>query len=958
MANNNVIDIQKEVNDLVELWKKHNLELSKTVDLVNEYGRGIPKKPADVDAKTINVVESINRVKKISIDLTEKERIAQIKLDQAREKAFDDYQKNLDKKTQAEQKAAEKAIRESERIIKQKEKEFAKFEKEFNKYEADLAKQAIAEQKARKAKVQAILNEAKALQSLERQKEKELANLAKEQAKLKVAENLYNKVQQKLNSLQNEYKGLATKKELGLRLTTQEEKQYNNLQARIQKYDTVLKGVDATMGKYQRNVGNYASAFNPLSNSINQLTREMPAFTYSVQTGFLALSNNIPIFFDAISQARNEIKLLQEQGKPTKSLFSQLASSLFSWNTAISVGVTLLTVYGKEIGVFFQNMVNGNKSLNKVKQEYSELVTQSVKDTQKEIVSLDLLYKKATDVNVPIKERNIAVKELQEMYPNYFGNMDTEAIKLGEAEKAYRSLRTAILEYARSQAILSKLTELSAKRLDIEKETADGLKRIQNTNYSLTDEFGNTLRDYNAELDSFLKRQKKKTDEIDTEIQFYEKNYKVIDKVTESTKKHTKAKKANKEQDIVDPNSLKAMEDMISLLKKLQHESDITSERYNALGFQIGLLEKLYNSIQESLKPKEPLLEMSKGIDNIANSNKALADSSKKATDELHKKIEAEEKSKEAIQALQNATDEYIRKLASGEVERALGVVGLSSAKIFLDFDKNGQSTFQKLMYGADTFKEKFAVAFQAIGDVAQEVFAIMSQNSQQYFQDQIARAEAQYEYQLQFANGNADAEKQLQDDLAKKKKEIANQEAKAKKEQTIFNILMNTAQGITAALATVPPKPILAGVIGGLGLAQLAMVSSREVPQYYKGRKGGGAELAITDELGAELHTDKHGNIKDFGTNKGARYKWLDAGDIIYTADETLKYQKAIASTFDNKPYNYTQNATLIREKEFIPFQNVNVNIDKNGINTLITTTAKKSSIMNSYYNLKGIKL
>ena len=69
MANNNVIDIQKEVNDLVELWKKHNLELSKTVDLINEYGRGIPKKPADVDAKTINVVESINRVKKISIDI-------------------------------------------------------------------------------------------------------------------------------------------------------------------------------------------------------------------------------------------------------------------------------------------------------------------------------------------------------------------------------------------------------------------------------------------------------------------------------------------------------------------------------------------------------------------------------------------------------------------------------------------------------------------------------------------------------------------------------------------------------------------------------------------------------------------------------------------------------------------------------------------------------------------------
>jgi len=142
------------------------------------------------------------------------------------------------------------------------------------------------------------LQEIKLAQAREKAFDKYDAQLAKEQAKLNASSNLYNKVQQKLNVLSNEYKALAVQKELTGKLTDKEAQRYDFLQGKIQKYDATLKAVDATMGKYQRNVGNYASGFNVLGNSVNQLTREMPAFTYSVQTGFMALSNNIPIFTD------------------------------------------------------------------------------------------------------------------------------------------------------------------------------------------------------------------------------------------------------------------------------------------------------------------------------------------------------------------------------------------------------------------------------------------------------------------------------------------------------------------------------------------------------------------------------------------------------------------------------------------------------------------------------------
>ena len=74
------------------------------------------------------------------------------------------------------------------------------------------------------------LAEIKLQQAREKAFDKYEAQLNKEQAKLKASENLYNRVQQKLNALSNEYKALATKKELGLTLTDKENQKYTSLQ--------------------------------------------------------------------------------------------------------------------------------------------------------------------------------------------------------------------------------------------------------------------------------------------------------------------------------------------------------------------------------------------------------------------------------------------------------------------------------------------------------------------------------------------------------------------------------------------------------------------------------------------------------------------------------------------------------------------------------------------------------
>lgn len=283
---------------------------------------------------------------------------------------------------------------------------------------------------ARTTKEKAILREENRLLNKELKDQAQIEIQA--QGRLNTSLGLYNKVQAKLNALTVKYNELAIKKQLGIKLSASEEKSYNNLSAKIQKYDTALKAVDASVGKYSRNVGNYASGFDPLSNSINQLTREAPAFANSVQTGFMAISNNIPIFFDAIGQAIQQQKELQAQGKPSKSALQLIAGSLFSFQTLLSVGVTLLTIYGPEMWKWTKAMIAGKEAIDKTAEAQKSL-NEAFKDSD---------YKKAVrDIselknNVELAKQGFLSKEkVLQQYNETLGKVMGSAKSLDEIEQ-------------------------------------------------------------------------------------------------------------------------------------------------------------------------------------------------------------------------------------------------------------------------------------------------------------------------------------------------------------------------------------------------------------------------------------------------------------------------------------------------------------------------------------------
>lgn len=260
------------------------------------------------------------------------------------------------------------------------------------------------------------------------------------------------------------------------------------LLAQIRIVQAELNEAEQASGRFQRNVGNYSSAFNGLGMSIQQITRELPAATMGINMFFLAISNNLPIFFDEVQKARKEYAAYIEELKKGNTdvqkvapVWKQIISGVVSWNTALVVGITLLTAYGKEIFNYIGGLISTKKAtldLLSAEQEMALARREAIKSSANERVKLDILYKATQDHTRSLKERNAAVEELQKMYPSYFGNLSNEAILAGKAKDIYAQLRGELTANAIARAQLNRMEDVANKR-----EEALMKRRVQYNTY-------------------------------------------------------------------------------------------------------------------------------------------------------------------------------------------------------------------------------------------------------------------------------------------------------------------------------------------------------------------------------------------------------------------------------------------------------------------------------------------
>lgn len=211
---------------------------------------------------------------------------------------------------------------------------------------------------------------------------------------------------------------------------------------------------------------------NNLKMQFSQVARELPSLAMGPQMFILAISNNLPMLADAISDVRKQNELLAQSGKKGEPVWKQLAKSVFSWQTALVAAISLGIVYGKDIMDWIKNLGKANKELTeaqKLQQAVNTSHREGGKAASEESAKLKILYTASQDSSKSMKERNKAVDELQKMYPSYFGKLTNEAILAGKAASAYDDLTKAIIRKGQAQAAEDIVADYSKKNFELQR---------------------------------------------------------------------------------------------------------------------------------------------------------------------------------------------------------------------------------------------------------------------------------------------------------------------------------------------------------------------------------------------------------------------------------------------------------------------------------------------------------
>ncbi len=290
----------------------------------------------------------------------------------------------------------------------------------------------------------------------------------------------------------------------------------------------------------------------------------------------------------------------------------------------------------------------------------------------------------------------------------------------------------------------------------------------------------------------------------------------------------------NKANEVLTMSIDKAKASVADLIKKQQEEANLHTENTDLIVKEGGAVENLANDkamfeaqwtgkLSESILSRKQLLETERQ-DALINADKLGAD---RQDIELYYAIER-------------------LKLAKDEAEK----------KDKLD-EANAEKKKARIKAGIN-------IATQAMTDVMS-----MFTNS---YSEQIKQIETKKQAEIDAVNNSvmneedkAKAINSIEEGSAKKIKELKRKQAIAEKAQAIFSIAISTAKAIMQALAQLGPIAggIAAGVIGGIGIAQTAIVASKPIPLAKGGlvkRTAGGVNTIIgegkEDEMVLPLKT------------------------------------------------------------------------------------------------------
>ena len=204
----------------------------------------------------------------------------------------------------------------------------------------------------------------------------------------------------------------------------------------------------------------------------------MPSLTMGANMFFLAISNNLPVLADNIRTARVKYDLLKKSGQTAIPVWKQVLTSIVSWQTALVVGITLLSVYGKDIVNWIQGLLGADQAQKRLNESMTDF--NSILATERQ--HLRTLFSALEKSTAGTEGHRKAINEINTAYGKYLPNLLSEKSSLNEIREAYRLVNKQLMENAALKAQSGAIDKTLEKAIKTQSEALTEMREIATRN--------------------------------------------------------------------------------------------------------------------------------------------------------------------------------------------------------------------------------------------------------------------------------------------------------------------------------------------------------------------------------------------------------------------------------------------------------------------------------------------
>ena len=227
------------------------------------------------------------------------------------------------------------------------------------------------------------------------------------------------------------------------------------------------KNTDVNLNKFSKSTKTASKSLSSLQKGTVNGSAAMTSFSRTIQDapfGIMGVSNNITNLTEQFGHLKNKT------GSASGALKAMLRDlkGFGGITLAISALTSVLLVYGDEIEALFDS----TSKLTKENKALTESTKGLIGGVQKEISTLNVLLNVARDETLSKTKRLNAVKKINQLFPDYLGNLKLEGVNSETTANQVDMLTKSLVRQATVKGLLNRISEVAAKKFEAEQKAA------------------------------------------------------------------------------------------------------------------------------------------------------------------------------------------------------------------------------------------------------------------------------------------------------------------------------------------------------------------------------------------------------------------------------------------------------------------------------------------------------